>query len=165
MKPQPQGYSLDDPYHQEDIKPEALLENKAGSPSQFQDGNDMSYSEMEDLKQLPEAFSLPKSSGRGEYDHMELIDYIDGLFIDVQSIPNYWMTARLNTAFKGHASIWYTEMKKIHGGRVRLSKGTAMVLRYGKRPCHLKMTSTLCTKFHMRGVSDSIKDLKPLIPK
>ncbi|MBW0499291.1 hypothetical protein O181_039006 [Austropuccinia psidii MF-1] len=48
---------------------------------------------------------------------MELIDYIDGLFIEVQSIPDYWITARLNTGFKGHASIWYTEMKEIHGRR------------------------------------------------
>ncbi|MBW0513249.1 hypothetical protein O181_052964 [Austropuccinia psidii MF-1] len=48
---------------------------------------------------------------------MELIDYIDGLFNDVPSIPDYWITARLNTAFKGHASIWYTEMKEIHGRR------------------------------------------------
>ncbi|MBW0574694.1 hypothetical protein O181_114409 [Austropuccinia psidii MF-1] len=48
---------------------------------------------------------------------MELIDYIDGLFIDVPSIPDYWITARLNTAFKGHASIWYTEMKEILGRR------------------------------------------------
>ncbi|MBW0485838.1 hypothetical protein O181_025553 [Austropuccinia psidii MF-1] len=48
---------------------------------------------------------------------MELIDYIDGLFIDVPSIPDYWITARLNTAFKGHANIWYTEMKEIHGRR------------------------------------------------
>ncbi|MBW0467603.1 hypothetical protein O181_007318 [Austropuccinia psidii MF-1] len=48
---------------------------------------------------------------------MELIDYIDELFIDVPSIPDYWITARLNTAFKGHASIWYTEMKEIHGRR------------------------------------------------
>ncbi|MBW0581379.1 hypothetical protein O181_121094 [Austropuccinia psidii MF-1] len=77
----------------------------------------MSYSEKEALKQLPEASSWPKFSGTGEYDHMELIDYIDGLFIDVPSIPDYWITARLNTAFKGHASIWYTEMKEIHGRR------------------------------------------------
>ncbi|MBW0594209.1 hypothetical protein O181_133924, partial [Austropuccinia psidii MF-1] len=48
---------------------------------------------------------------------MELIYYIDGLFIYVPSIPDYWITARLNTAFKGHASIWYTEMKEIHGRR------------------------------------------------
>ncbi|MBW0505462.1 hypothetical protein O181_045177 [Austropuccinia psidii MF-1] len=48
---------------------------------------------------------------------MELIDYIDGLFTDVPSIPDYWITARLNKAFKGHASIWYTEMKEIHGRR------------------------------------------------
>ncbi|MBW0510768.1 hypothetical protein O181_050483 [Austropuccinia psidii MF-1] len=48
---------------------------------------------------------------------MELIEYIDGLFIDIPSIPDYWITARLNTAFKGHASIWYTKMKEIHGRR------------------------------------------------
>ncbi|MBW0578335.1 hypothetical protein O181_118050 [Austropuccinia psidii MF-1] len=77
----------------------------------------MSYSEKEALKQHPEASSWPKFSGTGEYDHMELIDYIDGLFIDVPRIPDYWITARLNTAFKGHASIWYTEMKEIHGRR------------------------------------------------
>ncbi|MBW0469575.1 hypothetical protein O181_009290 [Austropuccinia psidii MF-1] len=35
--------------------------------------------------------------------------------MDVTSIPYYWIAARLNTAFKGHASIWYTEMKEIHG--------------------------------------------------
>ncbi|MBW0493945.1 hypothetical protein O181_033660 [Austropuccinia psidii MF-1] len=77
----------------------------------------MSYSEKEELKQLPEASSWPKFSGTVEYDHMELIDYIDGLFIDLPSTPDYWITARLNTAFKGHASIWYTEMKEIHGRR------------------------------------------------
>ncbi|MBW0503431.1 hypothetical protein O181_043146 [Austropuccinia psidii MF-1] len=48
---------------------------------------------------------------------MELIDYIDGLFIDVPSIPDYWITARSDTAFKRHASIWYTEMKEIQGRR------------------------------------------------
>ncbi|MBW0460322.1 hypothetical protein O181_000037 [Austropuccinia psidii MF-1] len=48
---------------------------------------------------------------------MELIDYIDGLFIDVPSIQDYWITAGLNTEFKGYASIWYTQMKEIHGRR------------------------------------------------
>ncbi|MBW0554177.1 hypothetical protein O181_093892 [Austropuccinia psidii MF-1] len=48
---------------------------------------------------------------------MERIYYIDGIFIDVPSIPDYWITSSLNTAFKGHASIWYTAMKKIHGRR------------------------------------------------
>ncbi|MBW0571343.1 hypothetical protein O181_111058 [Austropuccinia psidii MF-1] len=112
LKPQPQGQVMDIPY-----QPDAMLMNKARSSSQYQDGDGMSYSEKEALKQLPEASSWPKFSGSGEYDHMELIDYIDGLFIDVPSIPDYWITARLNTAFKGHASIWYTEMKEIHGRR------------------------------------------------
>ncbi|MBW0521393.1 hypothetical protein O181_061108 [Austropuccinia psidii MF-1] len=74
----------------------------------------MSYLKREALKQLPEASSWPRFSGAGEYDHMELMDFIDGLLIDVQSIPDYWITARLNTAFKGHASIWYTEVHEIH---------------------------------------------------
>ncbi|MBW0477035.1 hypothetical protein O181_016750 [Austropuccinia psidii MF-1] len=117
MKPQPQGHVMDNPYYQDDIKPDAMLVTKARSPSQYQDGDNMSYTEKEALKQLPEASSWPKFSGTGEYDHMELINYIDGLFIDVPSIPDYWITARLNTAFKGHASIWYTEMKEIHGRR------------------------------------------------
>ncbi|MBW0487269.1 hypothetical protein O181_026984 [Austropuccinia psidii MF-1] len=60
----------------------------------------MSYSEKEVLRPLPEASSWPKFSGTGEYDHMKHIDHIDGLFIDVPSIPDYWITARLNTAFK-----------------------------------------------------------------
>ncbi|MBW0504822.1 hypothetical protein O181_044537 [Austropuccinia psidii MF-1] len=70
----------------------------------------MSYSEKEAIEHLPEASSWPKVSGTGEYDHMEQIDYID-----VPSIPDYWITARLNTAFKGHATSWYTEMKEIYG--------------------------------------------------
>ncbi|MBW0503202.1 hypothetical protein O181_042917 [Austropuccinia psidii MF-1] len=99
---------MDNPYHQEEIKPDAMLMNKEASPSQYQDGDNMSYSEKQALKQLPEALSWPKFSGTGEYDHMELIDSIDGLFIDVTSIQDYWITARLKTASKGHASIWYT---------------------------------------------------------
>ncbi|MBW0529308.1 hypothetical protein O181_069023 [Austropuccinia psidii MF-1] len=133
MKPQPQGHVMDNPYHQYDINLDAMLMNKERSPSQYQDGDNMSYSEKEALKQLPEASCWPKLSGTGKYDHMELIDYIDGLFIDVPSIPDYWITALFNTAFKGNASIWYTEMKEIHGrrnwlgGRVKSSKSKAMM--------------------------------------
>ncbi|MBW0472453.1 hypothetical protein O181_012168 [Austropuccinia psidii MF-1] len=117
IKPQPKGHVMDDPYHPDEIKPDATLVNNSRSPSQYHDGDNMSYSEKEALKQLPEASSCPKFSGTGEYDHMELINYIDGLFIDVTRIPYYWITARLNNAFKGHSSIWYTEMKEIHGMR------------------------------------------------
>ncbi|MBW0569757.1 hypothetical protein O181_109472 [Austropuccinia psidii MF-1] len=35
-------------------------------------------------------------------------------YIDVPRIPDYWIDARLNTAFEGHASIWYTDIKEIH---------------------------------------------------
>ncbi|MBW0460366.1 hypothetical protein O181_000081 [Austropuccinia psidii MF-1] len=55
MKPQPQGHVMDNPSHQEDIKTDATLGNKARSPSQCQDGDNMSYSYKEALKQLPEA--------------------------------------------------------------------------------------------------------------
>ncbi|MBW0470584.1 hypothetical protein O181_010299 [Austropuccinia psidii MF-1] len=105
MKPQPQGHVLDNSYNQGDIKPDTFLENKSRSKSQYQEGEKMPYSEKEALKQLPEASSWPKFSGTGEYDHMELTDYIYGLFTDVSSIPDYWITARLNTEFKRHASI------------------------------------------------------------
>ncbi|MBW0471372.1 hypothetical protein O181_011087 [Austropuccinia psidii MF-1] len=117
MKPQRQGHVMDNSYHHDDIKPDAMLMNKARSPSQYQDGDNVSHSEKEALQQFPEASSWPEFSGTGEYDHMELIDYIDGLFFDEPSIPEYRITARLNTAFKGHASIWYREMKEIHGRR------------------------------------------------
>ncbi|MBW0590218.1 hypothetical protein O181_129933 [Austropuccinia psidii MF-1] len=77
----------------------------------------MTYSEKEAPKQLPEASCCPTFSGIGLYDEMELINYIDGLFIDVPSIPDYWITARLNTDFKVNASIWCTEIKEINGRR------------------------------------------------
>ncbi|MBW0531168.1 hypothetical protein O181_070883 [Austropuccinia psidii MF-1] len=77
MNPQPQGHVMDNPYHQGDIKANAMLLNKARTPSQYQDGDNMSHSVKEALKQLPEATSWPKFSGTGEYDHIELIDYID----------------------------------------------------------------------------------------
>ncbi|MBW0559775.1 hypothetical protein O181_099490 [Austropuccinia psidii MF-1] len=109
MKLQTQGHvSGNTPYHQENIQTDALLEKKPRSPSQYQERENMTYSEKEALKQLPEASSWPQFTGIGEYDDMGLIDYIYGLFTDVPSIPDYWITARLNTAFKGHASIYYT---------------------------------------------------------
>ncbi|MBW0473856.1 hypothetical protein O181_013571 [Austropuccinia psidii MF-1] len=115
MKPQPQWHVMENPYIQEDIKADSMLVKKEQFPSQYQGGDNMSYCEKEALKQLPEASSWPKFSGTGEYDHMELISYIDGLFFDVPIIPDYWITTRCNTAFKGHPSIWYTEMKEIYG--------------------------------------------------
>ncbi|MBW0488945.1 hypothetical protein O181_028660 [Austropuccinia psidii MF-1] len=47
IKPQKQGNVLDNTYLQEDIKQNSLLENKARSPSQHQDGDKMTYSEKE----------------------------------------------------------------------------------------------------------------------
>ncbi|MBW0541488.1 hypothetical protein O181_081203 [Austropuccinia psidii MF-1] len=89
MKPQPQGHVLYIPYHQEDIKPDFLLENKTKSLSQYQDGDKIYYSKKEALKHLSEASSWPRFSGTGEYAHMELIYYIDRLPIDLPSIPDY----------------------------------------------------------------------------
>ncbi|MBW0483257.1 hypothetical protein O181_022972 [Austropuccinia psidii MF-1] len=57
MKRQPRGHVMDIKYHQEEIKPDSLLDNKARSPSHYQDGESISYSEKEALKQLPEASS------------------------------------------------------------------------------------------------------------
>ncbi|MBW0465537.1 hypothetical protein O181_005252 [Austropuccinia psidii MF-1] len=54
MNSQLQGHALDNPY-QEDIKPDFLLDNKPRSPSQYQYGDNMTYSEKKALKQLPEA--------------------------------------------------------------------------------------------------------------
>ncbi|MBW0474156.1 hypothetical protein O181_013871 [Austropuccinia psidii MF-1] len=88
MKPKPQGHILVDLYHQEDIKPYSLFLNKARSPSQYKDGDNMSYSEKEALKQLPEDSRWPKFSCTGEHYHMDLIDHIDGIFIDVPRIPD-----------------------------------------------------------------------------
>ncbi|MBW0472469.1 hypothetical protein O181_012184 [Austropuccinia psidii MF-1] len=99
MKPQPEGHVMDYPYHQDDIKPDVMLINKSRCPSQYKDGDNMSYSEKKALKQLPEASSWPKFPVTGENDNMELIDHIYGLFIDLPNIPEYWITDRLNTAF------------------------------------------------------------------
>ncbi|MBW0474201.1 hypothetical protein O181_013916 [Austropuccinia psidii MF-1] len=117
MKPQPQGHVMDNPYHQEDSKPDAFFGEEGKISISIPGWGNMSYSSKEAFKQLPEASSWPKFSETGEYDHRELIDYISGGFIDLPSIPDYWITAILNTEFKGHSSIWYTEMKEIHGRR------------------------------------------------
>ncbi|MBW0461941.1 hypothetical protein O181_001656 [Austropuccinia psidii MF-1] len=96
MKPQPQSNALDDLYHQEDIKSDGSLGNKTRYLSQYQYRDNMSYYEREALKQLSEASSWPKFPGTGKYDCMELIYYMDGLFIDLPSIPDHWITARLD---------------------------------------------------------------------
>ncbi|MBW0524500.1 hypothetical protein O181_064215 [Austropuccinia psidii MF-1] len=89
MKPQTQGHvSGNTTYQKEDIKPDSLLEKNPRSPSRYQDGDKVTYSEKEALKQLTEASSWTQFSGIEEHDHMELIDYIDGLFTTPQSIPD-----------------------------------------------------------------------------
>ncbi|MBW0571747.1 hypothetical protein O181_111462 [Austropuccinia psidii MF-1] len=61
LKPQPQGHVMDNPYQQDEIKPDVMLMIKERSPSKYQDGYNMSYSEKEALKQRPEASSWPNS--------------------------------------------------------------------------------------------------------
>ncbi|MBW0507366.1 hypothetical protein O181_047081 [Austropuccinia psidii MF-1] len=127
-------------HHSKRDRDDPMFVNKESSPSQYQDGDNMCYSEKEALKQLPEASSWPKFSGTGEYDHMKLINYIYGLFIDVTRIPDYWITARLNTAFKGHAIIWYTEMKAIHCRRNWTWWKCQIMKRYRNGTCIWKNT-------------------------
>ncbi|MBW0575403.1 hypothetical protein O181_115118 [Austropuccinia psidii MF-1] len=51
--------------------------------------------------------------------------------------------------------------KTSNGGRVKSSKSTAMVLAYGKRPFHLKMTNTQWTKIHMSDeIADTLEDVR-----
>ncbi|MBW0500624.1 hypothetical protein O181_040339 [Austropuccinia psidii MF-1] len=108
MKPQSQSHVfVNNPHLKEEIKPDSLIESKHRSPSQYQDGDSMTYSEKEALKQLTKATRWAKLSGVVDYDHMELIDYIDRLFIDVSTIPDYWITARIQTEYKGKNSICY----------------------------------------------------------
>ncbi|MBW0495293.1 hypothetical protein O181_035008 [Austropuccinia psidii MF-1] len=64
-KPQPPGHVMDTPYHQDDIKPDAMLMNKARSPSKYQDRDSMSYSQKEALKHVLEASGWHKFSGIG----------------------------------------------------------------------------------------------------
>ncbi|MBW0485613.1 hypothetical protein O181_025328 [Austropuccinia psidii MF-1] len=62
MKPKQQGHVMDNPYHQDKIKQDSILMNKARSPSQYQDGDNMCNSEKEALKQIREASSWPNFS-------------------------------------------------------------------------------------------------------
>ncbi|MBW0527894.1 hypothetical protein O181_067609 [Austropuccinia psidii MF-1] len=76
MKPQPQGHALDNPY-QEYIKTDVLFDNMPRSSSQYQDGDNMTYSEKESLKVLPEASIWTNLSSVGEYDYMEPMYHIN----------------------------------------------------------------------------------------
>ncbi|MBW0513539.1 hypothetical protein O181_053254 [Austropuccinia psidii MF-1] len=115
IKPQRQSHVFGNtPYHQEDIKPDSPIDSKQFPSSKLQDGENMTFSYKEELKQLAEETQWPKFPGVGEYDHMELIHYICQLFIDVPIIPDYWIISRMNKELKVYAIIWYTEMKEIH---------------------------------------------------
>ncbi|MBW0506113.1 hypothetical protein O181_045828 [Austropuccinia psidii MF-1] len=49
---------------------------------------------------------LPKSADKRFVQGTVKGKYQKIIKINVSSIPVYWITARLNKAFKGHASIW-----------------------------------------------------------
>ncbi|MBW0593888.1 hypothetical protein O181_133603 [Austropuccinia psidii MF-1] len=61
LKPQPQGQVMENQYQQDDIKPDAMLMNEARSPSQYQDGDGMSYSEKEALNSFLRPQAGPNS--------------------------------------------------------------------------------------------------------
>ncbi|MBW0551703.1 hypothetical protein O181_091418 [Austropuccinia psidii MF-1] len=115
MKPQQKVHFMDNPYHQEDIKPDYLLENKERSPSQYQDRENMSYSEKEALKRLPKAQAGPNSLQKENIIIWNSLLILMNSSLIYKSIPYYGITAGLNTAFKGLFSICYTEMKEIDG--------------------------------------------------
>ncbi|MBW0503899.1 hypothetical protein O181_043614 [Austropuccinia psidii MF-1] len=92
-------------------------EKRRISPSWYQGRDNRAYSQNEALKQLPEATTWPNFLIVGGYVHMDLINYVGGHFIDVPRIPQSSITDILNTELKGNASIWYSEMKEIHGRR------------------------------------------------
>ncbi|MBW0542998.1 hypothetical protein O181_082713 [Austropuccinia psidii MF-1] len=85
------------------------------SESIYQDGENLSYTEKQALKKLPEVVNWPKISGIGEYYFMELIYHIDEGFVDFPNRKDYWITTILNTVFRGHENIWNTKIKEIHG--------------------------------------------------
>ncbi|MBW0524806.1 hypothetical protein O181_064521 [Austropuccinia psidii MF-1] len=48
-----------------------------------------------------------------------------------------------------------------HCGRVKSSKSTAIVLGYGKMPCHLKITNTVWKKIHMSDdIANTLQDVR-----
>ncbi|MBW0497953.1 hypothetical protein O181_037668 [Austropuccinia psidii MF-1] len=101
MKPQNQDQVFrNNPHSQEDIKKDFPMASKQTSPSQYQYGDNITYSEKETLKKLPEATSWPNLSGVVEYVHMELIYHID-----VPIVEDYWITDIKGTELKGHAGI------------------------------------------------------------
>ncbi|MBW0464213.1 hypothetical protein O181_003928 [Austropuccinia psidii MF-1] len=71
---------------------------------------------------------------------MEIINYVDGIFIDVPSVPDYRITARMNTELKGHASICYTEMKEIHCRRNWPWWKSKIIQKYSNGACIWKKT-------------------------
>ncbi|MBW0493617.1 hypothetical protein O181_033332 [Austropuccinia psidii MF-1] len=73
MYPQKQENSLDNIptlFKQEDIKQSSQLDSMKRPPLPYQYWDNMTYSEKEALKQLPEAKVRPEFSVVGEYNHM-----------------------------------------------------------------------------------------------
>ncbi|MBW0515243.1 hypothetical protein O181_054958 [Austropuccinia psidii MF-1] len=96
----------------EETKQNAQLESRKRELSKCKDGDYMSYSEEDILKQFQYATVWTKLSSLGVYDYMELIYYINRILVDVPIISTYWITAILNTEFRGCGSIYFIKMKK-----------------------------------------------------
>ncbi|MBW0477266.1 hypothetical protein O181_016981 [Austropuccinia psidii MF-1] len=102
---------------------------------------------------------------------MELIDYIYILFIYVPNIPYLWITARLNTEFKGHGSIWYTEMKEIYGRKNWPWWKSQMIQKYSngiwiwKKTISFENDKYSVEKYSYQCCLRQSKSLKPIDPQ
>ncbi|MBW0514243.1 hypothetical protein O181_053958 [Austropuccinia psidii MF-1] len=66
------------------------------------------------LNEVPKLKEWPHFSGKGEYDHMELIRGIDMIKGDFE-LPDGLVTARFNTLFTRSAHRWYIKLRQAHG--------------------------------------------------
>ncbi|MBW0499057.1 hypothetical protein O181_038772 [Austropuccinia psidii MF-1] len=101
------------------------------SRSQYQDGDKISYYEKKALKQLPETSGWPQFSDAGEYDHMELIDYIEGLFkeyLTTRLLPELIQHSKDMLVFGTQKSKKSMAAENGHDGIFKLSEITAIVL-------------------------------------
>ncbi|MBW0463162.1 hypothetical protein O181_002877 [Austropuccinia psidii MF-1] len=66
------------------------------------------------MKEVPKLKEWPHFSGKGGYDHMELIRGIDMIKEDFE-LPDRLVTARCNTLFTRSAHRWYINLRQAHG--------------------------------------------------
>ncbi|MBW0581057.1 hypothetical protein O181_120772 [Austropuccinia psidii MF-1] len=66
------------------------------------------------LKEVPKLKEWPKFSGKGEYEHMELIRGIDMIKKDFK-LPERLIKAIFDTLFTRSAHRWYIKLRQAHG--------------------------------------------------